>query len=265
MYFIFNNIYWRKRAHLLQSCWTLCDPMDCKKPGSFPWDFPSKNTGVACHALLQGSSPSSNATRVSCVCCVAGGFFTAELWGKSKGTIWMSISIHSYHGRSDQYKLFCVCCVSPRSNTRDTVSVTSILALSLRFILHVFSAQINGSFKQLFFLRWHDEALLFVCTGDGAQYDGAFLPYSSVLLLHVQCPTPPSGVNSPAPDIYSICTFCSSQNLCAIPILWTASSDTSEGRFLTSSIGAAPEGLLCHSVKWKSLSHVQLFVTPWTI
>ena len=161
---------------------------------------------------------------------------------------------------------FFVCVVYPPDQIPGTLFQLPVYWLSVSDLFYiVFSAQINGSFKQLFFLRWHDEALLFVCTGDGAQYDGAFLPYSSVLLLHVQCPTPPSGVNSPAPDIYSICTFCSSQNLCAIPILWTASSDTSEGRFLTSSIGAAPEGLLCHSVKWKLLSHVQLFVTPWTI
>ena len=37
-----------------------------------PWDFPGKNTGVGCHFLLQGSSPSGDQTRVSCI---AGGFF----------------------------------------------------------------------------------------------------------------------------------------------------------------------------------------------
>ena len=26
-----------------------CNPMDCSPPGSCPWDFPSKNTGVGCH------------------------------------------------------------------------------------------------------------------------------------------------------------------------------------------------------------------------
>ena len=38
-----------------QPCPTLCDPMDCgatRLPR--PWDSPGKNTGVACHALLQG-------------------------------------------------------------------------------------------------------------------------------------------------------------------------------------------------------------------
>ena len=41
-------------AKLLQSCPTLCDPMDCSPPGSCPWDSPGENTGVGCHFLLQG-------------------------------------------------------------------------------------------------------------------------------------------------------------------------------------------------------------------
>ena len=41
-------------AKSLQSCPTLCDPMDCSPPGSpRPWDSPGKNTGVGCHFLLQ--------------------------------------------------------------------------------------------------------------------------------------------------------------------------------------------------------------------
>ena len=39
-------------AKLLQSCPTLCDPIDSSPPGS-PWDSPGKNTGVGCHFLLQ--------------------------------------------------------------------------------------------------------------------------------------------------------------------------------------------------------------------
>ena len=58
---------------LLQSCPTLCDPMDCSLPGSFvhgifqarilEWKKKKKNTGVDCCALLQrmfltqGSNP----------------------------------------------------------------------------------------------------------------------------------------------------------------------------------------------------------------
>ena len=36
--------------------WLFCDPMDCSLPARLfcPWDFPGKNTGVDCHALLQG-------------------------------------------------------------------------------------------------------------------------------------------------------------------------------------------------------------------
>ena len=38
-----------------ESCLTLCDPMDCSPPGSSVHrDSPGKNTGVGCHALLQG-------------------------------------------------------------------------------------------------------------------------------------------------------------------------------------------------------------------
>ena len=49
-------------AKLLQLCPTLCNPMDCNCPPPpprlcpwlCPWDSPGKNTGVSCHALLQG-------------------------------------------------------------------------------------------------------------------------------------------------------------------------------------------------------------------
>ena len=45
-------------AKLLQSCLTLCDPMDCSQPGSaVHGDSLGKNTGVGCHFLLQGDLP----------------------------------------------------------------------------------------------------------------------------------------------------------------------------------------------------------------
>ena len=41
-----------------QSCLTLCNPMDCSPPdSSVHVDSPGKNTGVGCHALLQGIFP----------------------------------------------------------------------------------------------------------------------------------------------------------------------------------------------------------------
>ena len=39
-----------------QSCLTLCDPMDYSPPGSSV-NSPGENTGVGCHALLQGIFP----------------------------------------------------------------------------------------------------------------------------------------------------------------------------------------------------------------
>ena len=42
-----------------QSCLILFDPMNCSLPGSsVHGDSPGKNTGVDCHALLQGIFPS---------------------------------------------------------------------------------------------------------------------------------------------------------------------------------------------------------------
>ena len=51
-----NSIY--VLCLVIQSCVTLCNPMDCSLPGSsVHGDFPGKNTGMGCHALLQGISP----------------------------------------------------------------------------------------------------------------------------------------------------------------------------------------------------------------
>ena len=41
-------------AKSLQSCPTLCNPIDSSSPGfPRPWDSPGKNTEVGCHFLLQ--------------------------------------------------------------------------------------------------------------------------------------------------------------------------------------------------------------------
>ena len=45
-------------ANSLQSCLTHCDPMDHSPPGSpVHGDSPGMNTGMGCHALLQGIFP----------------------------------------------------------------------------------------------------------------------------------------------------------------------------------------------------------------
>ena len=41
-------------AKSLQSCLTLCDPWTEPSRSFCAWDSPGKNTGVGCHALLQG-------------------------------------------------------------------------------------------------------------------------------------------------------------------------------------------------------------------
>ena len=70
-----------------QSCLTLCDPIDCSPPGSsVHGDSPGKNTGVACHALLQEISQPRDPTQVSCI---AGGFVT--LWSDEARFITMSL------------------------------------------------------------------------------------------------------------------------------------------------------------------------------
>ena len=46
-----------------QSCLTLSDPMDCSRPGSsVHGDSPGKNTGIGCHALLQGIFPTQGSS-----------------------------------------------------------------------------------------------------------------------------------------------------------------------------------------------------------
>ena len=50
--------YWNCVCLVTQSCLTLCDPMDCSPPGSSVYgDCPGKNSGVGCHAFLQGIFP----------------------------------------------------------------------------------------------------------------------------------------------------------------------------------------------------------------
>ena len=49
-----------------QLCLTLCDPIDCSLPGTYAHgDSPGKNTGVGCHAFLQGSYQTRDLTQVS--------------------------------------------------------------------------------------------------------------------------------------------------------------------------------------------------------
>ena len=68
------NFRAREKVLVTQLCPTLCDLMDCSPPGSsVHGDSQGKNTGVGCHALLQGIFQPRDWTRVSCI---AGRFFS---------------------------------------------------------------------------------------------------------------------------------------------------------------------------------------------
>ena len=71
-------------AKSLQSCLTLCDPMDCSLPGSSVHEILQARIleGVAMPSS-RGSSQPRDRTRISFGSCTAGGFFTAEPWGKA--------------------------------------------------------------------------------------------------------------------------------------------------------------------------------------
>ena len=57
-------------AKLVQLCLTLCDLTDCSLPGSsVHGDSLGKNTGVGCHALLQGIFPTQGSNLCLLVCC----------------------------------------------------------------------------------------------------------------------------------------------------------------------------------------------------
>ena len=71
-------------AQLLQSCPTLCDPMDCSPPGSsVHGDSAGRNSGVGCHALLQGIFLTQGSNlRLLCLLHCRQIVFTAELQRK---------------------------------------------------------------------------------------------------------------------------------------------------------------------------------------
>ena len=95
------------KALVTQSCWTLCDPMDCSPPLSYA-------RGILCrqeycsrlHSLLQGIFPTREQTQVSSI---AGRFFTIWatgaqlfyfldiffLWGPFSKSFWICYNIAS--------------------------------------------------------------------------------------------------------------------------------------------------------------------------
>ena len=69
------------QVFVIQSCLTLCDPMDCRLPGSpvHGMNAPGKSSGVGSHSLLQEIFLTRDWTWISCI---AGKLFT--VWASRK-------------------------------------------------------------------------------------------------------------------------------------------------------------------------------------
>ena len=75
-----------------QLCSTLCDIMDRSTPGSFVHgDSPGKNTGVGCHALLQGIFPTQGSNPVLLNCRQI--LYQLSYQGKPKNPVVGSLSL----------------------------------------------------------------------------------------------------------------------------------------------------------------------------
>ena len=138
----------------IQSCSTFCNPTDCSLPGSsVHGDSPCKNTGVGCHALLQGNFPTQgsnpglshcgrilyhlshqggildwvaypfsrgtsqprNQTRVSCI---AGRFFTSwatkEFLWNDTGPISKAFKVQVIQSKTPGDAFISVSCIKPK-------------------------------------------------------------------------------------------------------------------------------------------------------
>ena len=82
-------------AKLPHLCLTLHDPMDCGPPGSsVNGDSPGKNTGVGCHAPLQGNLHNPGIKPASLVSpALAGGFFTTSATWEAPKTLVVGVTI----------------------------------------------------------------------------------------------------------------------------------------------------------------------------
>ena len=75
-----------------KSCPTLCDPVDCSRPGSSVHEvFPGKDTRVGCHSLLQGIFPTQGSNPAFLYW--QAGFLPSEPQGSPSLTLGLQISI----------------------------------------------------------------------------------------------------------------------------------------------------------------------------
>ena len=70
------------RAQLLQSCSTLCNPVDCSQPGpSVQGVLQARILEWVAMSSSRGSSRPKDRTCMPCVSCIAGGFLPLSPWG----------------------------------------------------------------------------------------------------------------------------------------------------------------------------------------
>ena len=101
--YIGYNTYDAAAAKSLQSCPTLCNPIDGSPPGSpCPWDSPGKNTGVGCHFLLHCMKVKSK-SEVAQSCLTLSDLMDCSLPSSSHGIFqarvleWVAIAFSTTH------------------------------------------------------------------------------------------------------------------------------------------------------------------------
>ena len=92
-------VHWLSYLHakLLQSCPTLCNPMDCSPPGSSVQKILQARTGMGCHALLQGIFPTQGSNLGLFSCIGRRVFTTSASWealplSKNRWELWFDLS-----------------------------------------------------------------------------------------------------------------------------------------------------------------------------
>ena len=115
----------------------LCDPMDCSLLGSSVHGIPGKNTGVGCHALLQGIFPTqgSNPYLLYLLVCWPVLYPLSHL-GSPLRLVFLSIALISIFTIPSLHYLSCIHPLMPNLST----------SLSIR---HLFSSSEMATFDHL--------------------------------------------------------------------------------------------------------------------
>ena len=184
----------------LQSCPTLCKPMDCSLPGSsVHGDSPGQNTGVHCHALLQGIFPTQGLNPSLMSPALRGRFFTTSAtWEtrQSNKSIWilppktLSLRFHSapahrgwdsasacrrkkflllsrgHNGLSWFLTYFPAFLPGPQNHFSSrylqcapTSHLPTVVSLLLRDCFYVRKSTLRVLWKSMIFLNWKNELL----------------------------------------------------------------------------------------------------------